>query len=233
MTPISNLNAILQDAYSLKYDWEAYGLQDVAISTHKIGELILTSGRIIACDPLIVPDVRYHLKKVVRPGTYPVIVSVADFQPIGDTRFACAMLRINNEPTVKWEVALINEPDSAQADGRLAYGVDAGTGCFVDWDAAEMIAGLVSLEVRYPEKDEFEMFCDRVIVEMENNSFGKHPLTAGWASMKVGDDTEANIIAFSSGWGDGGYSSFWGYDASGNLSSLVTDFALFPDPSAA
>ena len=63
MTPISNLNAILQDDYSLKYDWEAFGLQDVAISTHKIGELILTSGRIIVCDPLIVPDVRYHLKK--------------------------------------------------------------------------------------------------------------------------------------------------------------------------
>ena len=106
MKPISNLNVILQQGYSLQYDWKNYGLQNVAISTHKIGELILTSGRIVACDPLIVPDARYHLKKTVKPGFYPVIVSVADFQPVGDTRFACAMVRISDEAAIRWEVAL-------------------------------------------------------------------------------------------------------------------------------
>src|SRR5215213_9544090 len=103
MKPISDLNAILRDGYSLQYDWENYGLQNVTISTHQIGELILTSGRVIACDPLIVPDTRYHLKKRVKPGRYPIIVSLADFQPVGDARFACAMLRISEEATVKWE----------------------------------------------------------------------------------------------------------------------------------
>ncbi|HKE56852.1 MAG TPA: DUF4241 domain-containing protein [Pyrinomonadaceae bacterium] len=233
MKPISNLNSILQDGYSLQYEWRNYGRQNVTISTHQIGELILTSGRIIPCDPLLVPDSRYHLKKTVRPGRYPVIVSLADFHPVGDSRFACAMLQMSDEATVKWEVALINEPDSDQTGDRTNYGVDAGTGCFVDWDVAELIANLVSLEISYPEKDEFEMFCDRVIAEMEKNSFGNHSLTAGWADMKVSDDSEGNIIAFSSGWGDGGYASFWGYDASGNLTSLVTDFALFPSGDAA
>src|SRR5262245_4379219 len=41
MKPISNLNAIQQDGYSLQYDWKNYGLQNVTISTHRIGELIL------------------------------------------------------------------------------------------------------------------------------------------------------------------------------------------------
>ncbi len=228
MKPLSDLNSILQDGYSLQYIWEHQGLQNVTISTHQIGELVLSSGRIIPCDPLIVPDIRYHLKKTVKPGRYPVIVSVADFQPAGDMRFTCAMLKFSDEVTVKWEVALINEPNTSQTDDRTTYGVDAGTGCFVDWDAAEIIADLVSLKVQYPEKDEFEEFCDRVLAEMEENSFGNYPLTAGWANMQVSDDTEANIIAFSSGWGDGGYASFWGYDEEGNLTSLVTDFALFP-----
>ncbi len=227
MKPFSDLDAILKDSYSLQCDWEHQGLQNVTISTHQIGELILTSGRIIACDPLIVPDTRYHLKKIVKPGHYPVIVSVADFQPADDTRFACAMLKFSDDITVRWEIALINEPDTNQTDDRTAYGVDAGTGCFVDWDAAEIIESLVSLEILYPEKDEFEEFCDRVIAEIEKNSFGKHLLTAGWANMQVSEATEANIIAFSSGWGDGGYASFWGYDATDNLTRLVTDFALF------
>jgi hypothetical protein len=201
MKPFSDLDAILQDGYSLQYNWEHQGLQNVTISTHQIGELILTSGRIIACDPLIVPDTRYHLKKTVKPGRYPVIVSVADFRPAGDTRFACAMLKLSGETSVKWEVALINEPDTNQIDDRTDYGVDAGTGCFVDWDAAEIIEDLVSLEVRYPEKDEFEEFCDQVIAEMEKNSFDNYPLTASWANLQVSEVTEANIIAFSSGWG--------------------------------
>ncbi len=228
MKPISNLNSVLNDGYSLQYDWQNYGLQNVTISTHQIGELILTSGRIIACDPLIVPDRRYHFKKTVKPGRYPVIVSVADFQPVGDTRFACAMLRMSDEATVRWEVALINEPDTDRTEELTAYGVDAGTGCFVDWDAAEIIEGLVSLEIVYPDKDDFELFCDRVIAEMERNSFGARSLTAGWADMRVSDGLEANIMAFSSDWGDGGYASFWGFGVSGNLTGLVTDFALFP-----
>jgi hypothetical protein len=220
MKPLSDLNAILKDWYSLQYDWEYVGFQNVTISTHQIGKLILTSGRIIPCDPLIGPDTRYHLKKNVKPGHYPVIVSVADFQPAGDTRFACATLRFSDALTVKWEIALINEPDPNQTDDRTHYGVDAGTGCFVDWDAAQILEDL------FPVEDEFEEFCDRMLAEMDKNSFGKH-LTAGWANMQVSDDTEANIIAFSSGWGDGGYASFWGYDEAGNLTSLVTDFALF------
>lgn len=233
MEPISDINSILDDGYSLQYDWQGYGPQQVTISTHQIGELVLTSGRIIACDPLIVPDTRYFLKKTLKPGRYPIIVSVADFQPVDNARFACARLRISDETTVRWEVALINDPAADATAELTAYGVDAGTGCFMDCDAAEVIEGLVSLEVKYPEKDEFEMFCERVIEEMERNSFGAHSLTAGWANMRVSKDTEANIIAFSSGWGDGGYASFWGYDASGDLTSLVTDFALFPGDGAA
>jgi hypothetical protein len=218
---------MLQDGYSQQYDWQHYGLQDVNISTHHIGELILTSGRIVTCDPLIIPDARYDLKKTLQPGHYPVIISTAEFTPVGDTRIACAFLKISDNTTVKWEVALINEPETDQTKDRTHYGVDAGTGRFVDSDAAELIADLVSLEVSYPENDEFELFCDRVIAEMGKNSFGKH-VTAGWANLKVSETTEANIVTFSSGWGDGGYASFWGYDADGSLTSLVTDFALFP-----
>src|SRR5215831_6127830 len=97
MQPYSDLNAILQAGYS--FQCEIYeGLfrvsQTVTISIHQIGELILTSGRILACDPLIGPDSRYCFKKTIKPSRYPVILSVADFQSTGDTRNACAMVQI-------------------------------------------------------------------------------------------------------------------------------------------
>lgn len=36
---------------------------------------------------------------------------------------------------------------------------------------------------------------------------------------------EANAIMFHSGWGDGFYASWFGYDADGNVAALVTDLA--------
>lgn len=226
MEPLSDLNALLLDGHSLQYDWENQGVQNVTISTRQIGELVLTSGRLIACDPLTAPDTRYHFEKTIKPGRYPVVASVAEFRPGGDTRFACVMLRISDGTPVRWEAALINEPGPDRSGDRSAYGVDAGTGCFMDLDFARIIEAL------FPQADEFEEFCDLVIEEMEKYSFGEHPLTAAFADMRS-EDTEANMVAFSSGWGDGGYASYWGYDASGNLTCLVTDFALFPAGGAA
>jgi len=224
MKPFSNLTALLQDGYSFQYDMPGYGIQNVRISTHQIGELILTSGKLVACDLLIVPDDRYFIKERLNPGRYPVFVSVADFYPAGDTRIACAALCISGESTIKWKVATINEPDSEQEEERYSYGVDSGTGSFMDVDAAQIIAPLVWEQSG--ERDKFEEFCDRVLAEMQKNLFGEHG-TANWANMRVSDSSETNIVTFSSGWGDGGYASFWGYDASGKLTSLVTDFALF------
>ena len=227
MKPYSDLNAILRDGYCLEYDEQYQGLQRVTISTHQIGELVLTSGRIIACDPLMGPDTRYYFEKSIAPGRYPVVLSVADFQPIGDTRVACAMLRISDAPTVNWDLATICQPDVTQTEKRIAYGVDVGTGSFMDTNSARILQDLFHHRV------EFEEFCDRVIAEMDNNSFGKHLSIAGWADLPVSDAADANMIAFSSGWGDGGYASFWGYDAKGNLTSLVTDFDLFYSGDAA
>jgi len=221
MKPLSDLNAILQDGYSLQYDLPNYGIQDVNISTHQIGKLVLTSGKLLAWDLLMVPDDRYFFKKNLKPGRYPVILSVADFHPVGDSRIACAMLRFSEERIVRWEVAAINNPDPEETEELISYGVDSGTGSFMDLDAAEILAPEETFD-----EDEFWKYCDKVLAEMEKHKLGKYG-RAGWAIMRASDSTEANIVTFSSGWGDGAYASFWGYDMSGGLTSLVTDFALF------
>ena len=75
--------------------------------------------------------------------------------------------------------------------------------------------------------DDFEnKFCNRVIAEMEKNKIGNYK-TADWANISLSDEIKANIIAFHSGWGDGGYASYWGIDKNGNQTSLITDFDLF------
>ena len=66
---------------------------------------------------------------------------------------------------------------------------------------------------------------------LENHTNATRPPGHDWANVQVSDRTQANIVAFSSGCGDGAYASYWGYDSTGNLVSLVTDFSLFPSTS--
>ena len=45
-----------------------------------------------------------------------------------------------------------------------------------------------------------------------------------WANMCVDDSTQANVIAFDSGGGDGIYPTYFGYDAEDDIVCVVTDF---------
>jgi hypothetical protein len=65
-----------------------------------------------------------------------------------------------------------------------------------------------------------ERFGDRLL-ELQDTS------PDGVAEITV--ENVGNLIAFSSGWGDGGYPSFFGYDSHDHLACLVTDFGVLLD----
>ena len=52
----------------------------------------------------------------------------------------------------------------------------------------------------------------------------------GWANLPIDPATGANLIAFTSGSGNGDYASYFGFDADGGLVCLVTDFLILPLP---
>jgi len=49
----------------------------------------------------------------------------------------------------------------------------------------------------------------------------------GWANLSLDDPSEANVVVFASGEGDGVYPVYWGYDAEDDVSCLVTHFGVF------
>ncbi|GEM_PF-2788441 len=52
--------------------------------------------------------------------------------------------------------------------------------------------------------------------------------TREWADFQLEDETGLNVVYFTSGFGDGLYPSYWGYDGAGDLACLVTDFEVLP-----
>ncbi|NJM28090.1 MAG: DUF4241 domain-containing protein, partial [Pseudanabaena sp. RU_4_16] len=103
----------------------------------------------------------------------------------------------------------------------------------VAYKAARKIGSEQAWNLTMAASDRFKLeFCDQAIAQMEKNQFGKHPLIASWADIQISKKILVNVITFSSGWGDGGYASYWGYDATEKITSLVTDFGLFSDDSS-
>lgn len=186
----------------------------VILKRHHIGDLHISSGEIIACDPFTSPDAE-PFTVAVPPGTYPLILSIANYED-QDQRVAGAMLRISAEKAVSWQMA--RQPDQdlmeLEADEIFGHSVDSGTSCMMDAEAAQELMEKMEAD---------ESYFETIVREMEKTYVD----TWSWANIPVSAVTKANMIAFSSGMGDDLYAAYFGFDASGNVVSLVTDFALF------
>ncbi len=220
------------------------------------GELLITSGSVVACDPFWLNSAPQAYTTRVPLGRFPIFISIAEsLSSKNDRRVACAKLRFNTSDVVRWEMALVAGQDvnTLKAGEQFCYGVDAGTGCFVDMDVVvwlfeqagvrdlEKWRGLPSSMADTP--DERGRLVDAVHTYFETSVDAR--LEKAWELMEavvrgtttsqqdwgvaLNDATGGNLVLFSSGWGDGCYASYFGYAADDSLACLVTDFDVLLD----
>lgn len=184
--------------------------------TRQIATLVLPDGQIVVGDPLV--DLSPTPFATVAPGgEYPVLIAIAQLNSAEgvDERIACAMVRFSSAEPQRWVMATTETQDlsSLKKDEIFGYGVDSGTGCFASVEAATALQ-------RRMEAD--EAYADRIIEEAEK----VYVSTRDWASVVPDTASRSNVVIFSSGFGDGFYASYWGYDSAGRPVCLVTDFGL-------
>ncbi len=178
-----------------------------------IGELRIRSGRVAASDPLVCPKPA-PFTVAVPHGDHVVELAIAKF-PNGDERVAFARLRLDDsQGVVTWELARQEGQNLADLTGRdqfFGYGVDTGTGCFMDAEAGALLEALMD-----DKPDTFEHIMDAM------EATYKH--TRSWLDFRPQAQSPLNIMCFTSGFGDGAYPSFFGLGLEGNPVSLITDF---------
>lgn len=195
-------------------------LDDEALRVRRLqrqpcGMLRITSGRIVACDPLVQPEREPFIRSVNGRGAFPVEV----LQHEGRHALAVLWLRERGGSTVadlRWEPALLDgqSQDELGDDEFYGYPVDAGVGCFMD---AECAAAIAEREARESANPDYVSYYDDVLdTELGVKDMADH--------YPLGEGSANNVLIFSSGWGDGSYPSFWALDASGEPVALVTDF---------
>jgi hypothetical protein len=174
-----------------------------------IGKLKVSSGRLIACDPMHMDEYGKPFTQLFPTGEFPVQLAIAN---AGDVEtIAFSRINFSDEPVARWEFALL-EGQTQLPIGKEkmhGYSVDASVGAFID-EAAKNALDLSSVDnmdgALYKELD-------------------KH-YRPNWRYAMY-DFGEHNMAAFTSGYGDGYYATYIGFDAQGNPCRLLTDFGLF------
>lgn len=198
------------------YNYELY--------SQEIGTLHVKTGKIVANDPLVMFETE-SFTETFPTGVFPVQLAIAkvsatagvasegeEQQP--DERVAYARIVFANRPVASWKMAVWENSDITQlaANEFFGYGVDSGTGSFMDASACQLLE---------QESEKNDQFFETLSEEMDKTY--KH--TRSWYVKDLGNGNQ--VAMFSTGWGDGSYASYIGMDEEGQIVRLVTDFYLY------
>lgn len=209
MVFIGNAPAFLEDAFTNGYTQKDIDGDLLTFTLKDIGRLTVKEGRIYACDPISLYleepfDIEFP------KGQYPVQLALASINS-DDERIAMARIKFTDTKPVKWTYALTEGQDvkDLAEDEIFGYDVDSGTGAFMD------ASGYVEYDSLY--KEDLEL--STISKELKNN----YKDTRSWFMW---EGKNSNVAIFTSGYGEGLYATYIGFDDYGSICRLVTDFGL-------
>jgi hypothetical protein len=189
------------------------------------GDLLLPSGRLVACDPFVFLAPQGMPFIFTPKGKFPVLVTLADVSENQDRshiREAYASI-VFSEAKEMYRKSLPLTTDGqrypeVQGDEYIGFGVDAGTACFVD---ESVIAGsMPDPQTWYESLFENER-TDCWFQRMDDPAH----LREGLANIPLPlAKNGENLILFHSGWGDGHFPVVGSFDASHQLIAAHIDF---------
>lgn len=169
-----------------------------------IGKIKIESGKLIACDPIVMHDASPFTQKFPI-GAFHVQLAMAKTH--NDERVAFSRIIFSDKTITKWEFALQKgqKPIPLKDTSFYCYGVDAGTGIFID--------SIANKSFNAKDHSEWE---NVFITKAEKNGY------KGF----IHDFDGHNLATFSTGYGDGCYATYIGFDSEGNVCQILTDFGL-------
>lgn len=191
-----------------------------------VGEVDLPTGNIVVADPLAYLGTgRFSpvMNIAVLPGTYPVQVSIYRDDYVG-IRMCTARLKVKDSDAVRYELAVPTEETASakSADGVLSgFAVDAGMISFCDVQVEEEYRQFLS---EFHSKNKDANHYDDYFAALFADSFNKLPAYQReggdfieWAVPKTGN----RMVMVASGFGDGFYQCFFGYDDEDEICELT------------
>ncbi|ERI11754.1 DUF4241 domain-containing protein [Aneurinibacillus aneurinilyticus] len=194
-----------------------------------IGPCSIPTGQILVRDPL------YYLGNIeeqpyfqtVPAGIYPTEVCVVKQDEEGDcARYAAVRLRFVDVPAVRFEEALVGNEDLLEMgdDEFFGFNVDAGLACICDKRVHQAFCDFVG---QWHKEHPGDNLYDDYFANLFAESFRQNPEYqrdgGDWLNWQI-PDTEYHLPIFQSGFGDGAYPVYWGYDEKGEICQMIIQF---------
>lgn len=182
------------------------------LSSVKITELHLSSGRIIASDALLYDQTSPFLTKVPA-GDYELWLHYSK----KTAYIAYAELRIKSSDVKTWMLALKKGQKVEHLKEGQIYGfsVDSGYACFMDLDTVSVLEQHV--EQLEEENEDYDNYYDDYLDEV---------LDGAYFINKPFEHLKHNIPMFMAGYGDGFYATYIGLNEEEEPAKFVIDFGV-------
>lgn len=192
-----------------------------------VGTVDVPSGKVIVADPLcymfgehVIAPV---LKREIPSGSYPAEVAICRNEYVG-IRMCTARLKIKDSEAVRYELAESEEETAAAKckDGVMhGFPVDAGMMCFIDAGAAKNYADFLGKwHKENPGKNHYDDYF-QAFFEESDKKLPAYQREGGDFIEWTNPDSGERMVQISSGFGDGFYQSYWGFDESGEICELI------------
>ena len=193
-------------------------VENPTLETYEVGKIHISSGKIVASDPLISPD-QSAFTQVFPKGDFSVLVHkeresncIAYSEIVFD----------KNQMAESWSLALCdNQKIEDLKDGEI-YGflVESGMGSLMDKDA-QISLNALEQELFHKKGVDFMGIYEEFF---HSHFFDEKGAIDQFAVLKPYDHKSENIVAFETGYGEGFYATYIGYSKDNQLVKLISEF---------
>lgn len=187
------------------------------IETFEAGNIVLTSGKLVASDPLITSEMPPFMTDFPI-GEFPVLVH----KEIESNCIAYVEMVFKKAEIATWKLATSDGQNMTELEEGEIYGfpVESGMGCLMDFETQE---NLILLEQHLFKRkgDEFMGIYEEFFHE---HFFQEEGAVNQFSFLKPHEEKPGNLFAFETGYGEGFYASYIGFDKNEIPVKVVCEF---------
>lgn len=192
-------------------------VENPLLESFEVGKIYLSSGKLVACDPLITNDMLPFSTEFPK-GSFSVLLH----KERESNCVAYAEIIFSNSEISNWKLATTagqNVKDLVSGE-IFGYPVESGMGCLMDVDTQHSLNNLEQ-KLYHSKGADFMGIYEEFFHE---HFFDENGAIDQYAFLKPSEEHPGTIFAFETGYGEGFYASYIGYDKDSSPVKIVTEF---------
>lgn len=187
------------------------------LESFEVGKIYLSSGKLVACDPLITNDMQPFATEFPK-GDFSVLLH----KERESNCVAYAEIIFSDSEVTEWKMATTaGQKVKDLADGEVfGYPVESGMGCFMDVDTQNSLNELEQSLYKSKGADFMGIYEEF----FHEHFFDEKGAIDQYAFLKPSEEHPGTIFGFETGYGEGFYASYTAYNKNGEPVKIVTEF---------